>query len=226
MFVRTVVLVSALALGAPAMLHAQRQWGQWGSSSNQLAYNEGYQRGLQSGEQDARRGDSFNYTDESDFRRGDIGYRREYGSVDQYRNQFRRGFETGYRAGFDRQHDDRYSPDRRNGPPPCDNGRASGRVGRYGDRYDPYGRGTSYNFAFQNGFNDGYERGVDDGRGRRRNDPFAESRYRSADHGYKSEYGSKDAYKLTYRDAFQQGYDRGYNDARRNTTNRPTWWPF
>jgi hypothetical protein len=224
MVVRSVALVSALVLGAPLMLHAQ----QWGTSGNRQAYNEGYQRGLRSGEDDFRRGESFNYTDESDFRRGDIGYRREYGSVDLYRNQFRRGFETGYRDGFDRNGSDRYGDDRRNGPPPWANGRANGRAGRVGDHYDPYGGNTTYNYAFQNGFTDGYDRGLDDGRDRRRNDPFAESRYRSADHGYQGQYGSKEAYKLTYRDAFQQGYERGYTDGRRNTTssNRPWWLGF
>jgi flagellar biosynthesis/type III secretory pathway protein FliH len=229
MFVRSVALVSALTLGAPAMLHAREQWGAYG---NQQAYNEGYQRGLRAGEGDVRRGDSFNYTDESDFRRGDVGYRREYGSLDVYRNQFRRGFETGYREGYDR-YNDRYGNERRNGPPPWANGRANGRAGRYGDprygdpRYgDPYGN-VGYNYAFQNGYTDGYDRGLDDGRGRRRDDPFAESRYRSADHGYKNEYGSKETYKLNYREAFRQGYERGYTDGRRNTTssNRP-WWPF
>src|SRR5262245_44615745 len=105
MFVRSMVLVSALALCAPAIVHAQGQWGAYG---NQQAYNEGYQRGLRAGEDDIRRGQAFNYTDESDFRRGDVGYRREYGSLDVYRNQFRRGFETGYRAGYDRYNNDRY----------------------------------------------------------------------------------------------------------------------
>jgi hypothetical protein len=219
---RSVVLVSVLALAAPVMLDARDQWG---PNVTQQAYNEGYNRGVRSGDEDGRRRESFNFNDESDFRRGDIGYRREYGNVEWYRNEFRRGFEQGYRTGYERYV---YSGNgRRNGPPPWSNGRGNGnspseRYGNYGN-YGNYGYNEN-TLALQTGFNDGYERGLDDGRDRRRNDPFAESRYRDGDHGYNSRYGSREAYKIAYRDAFQQGYERGYSDGRRNGS-RP-WWPF
>ena len=212
MLVRSVALVSVLALAAPVMLDAREQWGSYGS---QQAYNEGHQRGLRSGEDDGRRGESFNYADESDYRRADAGYRREYGNQEWYRTEFRRGFEQGYRSGYERY-------GYRNGRPgPWENGRGNG----------PFGRGGGYgnyrnDLAFQTGFNDGYERGLDDGRDRRRNDPFGESRYRSGDHGYDRRYGSREAYKINYRDAFRQGYERGYSDGRRNTGSRPWWFPF
>jgi hypothetical protein len=212
MIVRSVALVSVLALGAPVMLEAREQWGQYGT---QQAYDQGYQRGTRSGEEDGRRGESFNFSDETDYRRADAGWRREYGNQDWYRTEFRRGFEQGYRTGYARY-------DRRIGP------WANGRGGR-GTVFDRY-RGNYGNYrndlAFQTGFNDGYERGLDDGRDRRRNDAFAESRYRSADHGYDRRYGTREAYKITYREGFRQGYERGHADGRRTTTGRPWWFGF
>src|SRR5689334_73565 len=70
------------------------------SQSQSLGYDEGYQRGLRAGQEDSRRGDPFNYTDERDYRSADAGYRSQYGSRDQYRNDFRVGYQTGYRDGY------------------------------------------------------------------------------------------------------------------------------
>ncbi len=215
MVVRSVALVSVLALAAPVMLEAREQWGPNGT---QQAYNEGYQRGVRAGDEDGRRGESFNFVDESDFRRGDLGYRREYGRVDGYRGEFRRGFEQGYRAGYDRYSRNGYDP-RTGRQVPNGRGRANGPF----DRYGTYGNNRN-DLAVQTGFNDGYERGLDDGQDRRRNDPFAESRYRSGDHGYDRRYGPKEAYKLNYREAFRQGYERGYQDGRRYNGNNRPWW--
>ena len=109
------------------------------------------------------------------------------------------------------------------GPPPWANGRGRGR-GRGGYQTNDY--------AFQSGFTDGYEAGLDDGRDRRRFDPVGEGRYRSGDRGYRGDYGTRDAYKFRYREAFREGYEDGYGDGQRydsrNTRNdgRPTWWPW
>lgn len=189
------------------MLEAREQWGQYGA---QPGFDQGYQRGVRAGEDDGRRGESFNFIDESDYRRPDTGWRREYGNQERYRVEYRRGFEQGYRTGYARY-------DRRGGP------WANGRGGIF-DRYRDYGNYRN-DLAFQTGFNDGYERGLDDGRDRRRNDPFGESRYRDGDHGYDRRYGAREAYKITYRDGFRQGYERGHADGRRNT-GRPWWFPF
>ena len=231
MIVRTVALVSVLALAAPEMIEAREQWGSYGT---QQAYNEGYQRGVRSGEDDGRRSESFNYADESDYRRANAGYRREYGNQESYRTDFRRGFEQGYRTGYERYgyRNGRPGPwanGRGNGP--WANGRGNGPWAN-GRGNGPVGNGNYGNYiyrndlAFQTGFNDGYERGLDDGRDRRRNDPFAESRYRDGDHGYDRRYGTREAYKNMYRDAFRQGYERGYVDGRPNTTGNRPWWPF
>jgi hypothetical protein len=75
-----------------------------------------------------------------------------------------------------------------------------------------HGRGRS-DLAYTNGFNDGYREGLNDGRHRHRNDPYAESRYRSGDHGFERWYGSREEYRWHYRDAFRSGYERGFADA-------------
>jgi flagellar biosynthesis/type III secretory pathway protein FliH len=66
--------------------------------------------------------------------------------------------------------------------------------------------------AFDTGFRDGYAEGLNDARRRHRNDPFAESRYRSADHGFDRRFGSREAYRFRYRDGFESGYERGFRD--------------
>ena len=202
MKVRHVALVSVLALGLPAATLDARE--QWGSRGVPPAYNEGYDRGLRAGAEDIRRNERFEFSDESDYRRADAGYRRDYGRLDWYQTEFRRGYQEGYRIGYQQR-------------------AANGRGGAYGG-YDGYGRGGAYgngqsgrygrsgriDVAFSNGYSDGFDEGFDDGRDRRRNDPFGESRYRSGDHDYRSEYGPRESYRVRYRDGFRQGYEDGY----------------
>ena len=229
MKIRDLALMSAFALGVPsAALEARDQFGT--SGIQYPAYREGYERGIRAGEEDGRRNESFEYTDESDYRRADQGYRSQYGTRDRYRDEFRRGYAEGYRIGYSRyntRYDDRYE-DRANprgrGMPPWANGRGRGNAPYGNAPYGDYGRYDRNDLAFTSGYNDGYEAGLDDGRDRRRNDPIAEGRYRSADHGYQREYGSRDAYKIRYREAFKQGYQRGYDDGRRYGGR--SWWPF
>jgi flagellar biosynthesis/type III secretory pathway protein FliH len=78
-----------------------------------------------------------------------------------------------------------------------------------------YGRYGGYNdIAFQNGMNDGYQKGIDDARQGRTLDPVRQSWYRSGDRHYDSRYGSKDQYKDVYRQGFRDGYDQGYRSVR------------
>jgi hypothetical protein len=201
---RYLALISLLAVAVPAAsvgLEARQQWSPaqiWTRSNQSPAYNSGYSYGVTAGEEDGRRGQSYNYADENNYRRGDLGYRSEYGNRDRYRDDFRRGFESGYRVGYDRF--------ARSGG----YGNPGGGYGNYGG-YGTYGRND---LAFEKGFADGYNEGIKDGRDRHRNDPLAESRYRSGTHGYESWYGPKDAYKLRYRDAFRSGYEQGYREGR------------
>jgi len=210
---RYLALMSMLVVAIPAAsvsLDARQQWSQpqiWSRPSQTPAYNTGYNYGMTAGEEDGRRGQSFNFANENNYRRGDLGYRSEYGNRDRYRDDFRRGFESGYRIGYDRYV--------RQGGYGNNGGYGYPRTGNYGGNgnYGGYGNGR-YDLAFDNGYADGYDAGFKDGRDRHRNDPIAESRYRSGTHGYESRYGSKDAYKNRYRDAFRGGYEQGYRDAR------------
>jgi hypothetical protein len=64
--------------------------------------------------------------------------------------------------------------------------------------------------AFDNGYADGYEKGLDDGRDRRAYDPVRHQWYRQGDRGYDSRYGSRAQYQNVYRDGFRSGYEAGY----------------
>ena len=189
-------VVGSIGLVAPSAALAQAGW-------NTPGYNQGYQRGQSAGAEDSRRGDRFEFTDEGDYRRGDWGYRSQYGNRDRYRDSFRWGYQEGYRSGYGNY-----------------GGYGSGRSGGYGNgRYDggPWydNRSNRYDPAYQTGLNDGYEAGLDDGRDNRRFDPVSERRFRNADRGYEREYGPREVYKANYREAFRTGYQRGYNDGRR-----------
>ncbi len=163
------------------------------------AYRNGYEAGRIEGENDARRGRRFDYSDSNVYRSANRGYRNNsYGSRDEYRLAFRQGFAAGYDDGYRRN----ARGDRNSRPPNV-----------YGGRED--GGGVYRSPAADNGFRDGYAQGRDDARDGDRYDPVRASRYREGDHDYNGRYGSRDAYKRDYRAAFQQGYDRGYREVRR-----------
>ena len=65
------------------------------------AYRNGFDQGVVQGENDARRGRSFNYGRHSEYRNAQIGY-GGYGNRDEYRDVFRRGFQEGYDQGYRR----------------------------------------------------------------------------------------------------------------------------
>jgi len=212
-------------------------------NSGRIAYDNGFREGLKEGEKDGKKRDTFRYQDEGAYEHGDKGYHREYGSVDRYRQSFRTGFAAGYSEGYQRYvpsygyNNGPYN----NGPynnGPYDNGRyGNGRAvprrdaGGYGTPYPapyPYpsnrpvypaypgngGYGGYNNVPFQNGVNDGYEKGRDDARRNRSFDPVRQDWYRSADRHYDSSYGSREQYKDVYRQGFRDGYERGFNEFR------------
>jgi len=214
---RRLGLISLLVLAAPIAAQARDQWGsaqprdQWGSRSASSAYNEGYTRGVRAGEEDIRRGQSFDFRDEGDYRRADLGYRREYGNIDWYRNDFRLGFEEGYRAVY---RPNAYGYGNGRGPG-WNNGNGNGRGPGWNNGNGNGWGNNRYDLAISNGYSDGYDEGLNDGRHRHRNDPIAESRYRNGDHGYDRAYGPRESYKLRYRDAFREAYEQGYLDGLR-----------
>jgi hypothetical protein len=224
-----VAMLAILAggLAAPAVAQPARQ-----AIARSPGFDQGYTRGVDAGAEDRRRGEPFNFIDERDYRSGDDGYRREYGRRDAYADDFRRGYQAGYRQGYER------GPVPRGGngrPPVWSNG--NGPVGGPGNGRGGAGRGRGLpgqrvDLAWENGYLDGYEAGLDDGEDRDRFDPVGERRYRSADHGYDRRYGPLELYKNRYRPAFRDGYEEGYADGRRygrglrSDGARPWWWPW
>lgn len=69
--------------------------------------------------------------------------------------------------------------------------------------------------VFERGYDDGYARGLADGRRGARYDPVDSREYRRGDRGYAEPYGSRDAYRTNYRTGFRQGYEDGYRDGTR-----------
>ena len=177
------------------------QWGRsdsrygYGSGANRIAYDNGFREGVREGEKDGRSRDAFRYQDEGDYRRADVGYRRQYGDVNNYRQVFRQGFSEGYSEGYRR-----YS--RRNGTYP-----PYGNDGRYGYPQGPAGRNDS---AFEIGARHGFEKGREDARDNDRYDPRRHEWYREGDRDYNSRYGPRERYKDEYRRGFLAGYERGY----------------
>jgi len=168
---------------------------------DERAYRNGYEEGRQQGEDDARRGRSFDYRRHGEYRNAQDGY-GGYGNRSEYQQVYRQGFETGYDEGFRRYARDSRYP-------------ASGPNVYGGRRRAPVYGGRSQaplyaSPATQNGFRDGVEQGQRDARDGRRFDPVRAARYRQGDHDYNGRYGSRDDYKREYRSAFQQGYSQGY----------------
>ena len=224
-------LVMLMAAAAPVVaVNAAPQYPAARGDRISPGFEQGYSRGVNAGDEDARRREEFGFFDENDYRRGDLGYRREYGQLDAYRTEFRRGFSVGYRVGFERRSPQGWDDGRgwntgrgdsgrgsTNGPG-WNNGRGSN-TGRGWDNGRGRGRagGPVYrrDLARDFGFADGFSAGVEDARRRRAYDPFGEGRYRSGDRGYERDYGSRDVYRLNYRDAFRRGYDDGYREVLR-----------
>jgi hypothetical protein len=116
-------------------------------------------------------------------------------------------------------YDDRYGYYGNNTRSPYPNDRAVNRIpsgrdrvpgGVYDSRYPGWSRYGDT--AFENGYRDGREQGLDDGEDNDRFDATRHGRYRSADRGYIDSYGDKTRYKNTYRDGFQAGYSEGYRE--------------
>jgi hypothetical protein len=169
--------------------------------ARRAAFDNGYREGIQLGERDGRRNAAFQYQNERTYQRADRGYHRSYGDRERYRQAFRSGYSAGYRDGYER-----YARAQR------------GPAGRWG--YPGSGSGAGYGYpgrvahpAAQAGFDDGYEKGIEDARKNRSFDVLRHKWYREGDRHYENRYGSREQYKNIYRDAFRSGYDRGFREA-------------
>ena len=100
--------------------------------------------------------------------------------------------------------------------------------GRYPSNRYPNTRGTYRysNVAFDNGYNDGVDKGREDAGDRDSYDPNRHRWYRNADRGYEGRYGVKDQYREMYREGFLAGYNQAYrgSGSRRSGSDFP--WPF
>jgi flagellar biosynthesis/type III secretory pathway protein FliH len=65
-----------------------------------IAQQNGYNRGLRSGQEDRARRRSYDYDDTSEYRNATEGYRSQYGDREAYRQGFRDGFRQGYEDGY------------------------------------------------------------------------------------------------------------------------------
>jgi hypothetical protein len=204
----TTTLAAAVVLATAGTAPAEAQWRDRSGSN---AHADGYNAGAQAGNDDARDGRPFEYQRHRAYRDGDRGYNSRYGGRDDYKQQYRAGFVAGYRDSY-------YASGGRSGGygrPSYGGGPASGGV--YGR-----GRGGWTDIAYSRGFDEGYRKGVEDGRDRDRRDPRRHGWYRDGDRGYRSEYGPRALYQRSYRSAFEQGYDLGYDDGRRQRS-RGIW---
>lgn len=90
---------------------------------------------------------------------------------------------------------------------------------QYPNRGYPYPDRGGYrrdDYAFSNGYREGYEKGIDDARDRDRYDPRRHRKYRNGDSGYRRDYyGRRDEYRDSYRRGFANGYDAGYRSWQR-----------
>jgi hypothetical protein len=192
------------------------------NDARRAAYDNGYREGLKEGASEGRKNERFRYEDERTFQRADKGYHREFGDLERYRQSFRPGYAAGYSEAYQRYGGGVY--DSRGG---YGNGRPVPRRDSGAPPYYPDSRsypssprdsGGGYrgyaNPAFQNGVDDGYEKGVEDARKNRSFDPLRHEWYRSGDRHYESRAGSRQEYKDLYRRGFQQGYDRGFREGR------------
>ena len=224
----------ALALSAtPAHAQFGRIFGQdrddnyYRGDVRQIAYQNGYNEGIEHGQIAVRDRRPFDLQRETDYRNADEGYRREYGNKDRYREEFRRGFAEGYHAAYERSG---YNGGYYNGGVRRDDGAAyprtypqqypnDGRVygGVYNGNAPAYGAyGYRGQVAFNNGMNDGVQKGQEDARNGKSLDPTRQKWYRSGDRNYNDNLGmSRDEYRNEYRRGFQEGYERAYRDYRR-----------
>ena len=85
--------------------YAQRSpYGVYGGSTsvyyNSPAFDNGVREGFEKGQEDARKGRSYDILRHEWYRDGDRHYENRYGSRQQYKDIYRRGFQQGYEEGF------------------------------------------------------------------------------------------------------------------------------
>lgn len=83
---------------------SDRGWGGWNRDGwnrgrySEMAFRNGYYAGLHDGQRDRDRNKKFKYG--KAYKRGNSGYRSEFGDKNRYRYEFQRGYADGYRRGY------------------------------------------------------------------------------------------------------------------------------
>ncbi|HEY0377772.1 MAG TPA: hypothetical protein VGC87_12675 [Pyrinomonadaceae bacterium] len=77
-------------------------YGNYGGSFNlrQTALNAGFADGVKEGRKDREHRDSYNFTDEGNYRSGDRDYSSRMGDREAYRRYYREAFQHGYDDGY------------------------------------------------------------------------------------------------------------------------------
>ena len=115
MSIRLFALCSALLMtAAPAGAQQFNDWmtprpgytvgsgddsAQYGDA-RRIAYDNGYRKGVERGENAVRDRRALDLEREKDYRNADNGYNRSFGDKNLYRNMFRNGFADGYRTAY------------------------------------------------------------------------------------------------------------------------------
>ena len=66
-------------------------------------YRTGYSDGYQAGVNDLANNAGRDFSNKTEYERGDRAYNSNYGRLEEYRDGYQQGFEVGYAAGFDRK---------------------------------------------------------------------------------------------------------------------------
>ena len=72
----------------------------YGDGRRGVAFERGFSDGYREGLEDARDGDRFDVYGQRQYRRGDGGYDRRFGSRERYKDDYRDGFRSGYERGY------------------------------------------------------------------------------------------------------------------------------
>jgi len=216
-----------------------RNWdnyGNYGGSFDlrQTALNAGYNEGLKDGAAARQRSRSFDYRNQSTYRRATKDYSSRLGDRGLYQRYFREAYETGYNDGlnppdntygnnrnrdwnrtdnrdWNRDNRDWNRTDNRDWNP-NDNNNDQNRRGRNWDRYDNYGGSFDLRqTALNAGYNEGIKEGRDDRNNNGRSDFRNKSAYQRATTDYSSKLGDRGLYQRYYRAGYENGYYDGLN---------------
>ena len=100
--VRPGALRPARSVSQPGPYAQRGPYGAYGGSSGYYspAFDNGVREGFEKGQEDARKGRSFDVLRHDWYRDGDRHYESRYGSRQQYSDVYRRGFQQGYEQGY------------------------------------------------------------------------------------------------------------------------------